>query len=87
VTPIDLVAASGWKIAGNVIADFIKGQGDRTSFGAFAKGGAADTVFERNVVVCELALRGCLASASASRSAGAGPRSSTAAMAVAYRWQ
>ena len=58
VTPIDLVAASGWKISGNVIADFIKGQGDRISFGAFAKGGAADTIFESNVVICEHGLRG-----------------------------
>jgi len=57
VTPIDIVGASNWRIAGNLIADFIKGQGDRTSYGAFAKGGAADTVFERNIVVCENALR------------------------------
>jgi hypothetical protein len=58
VTPVDLVAASGWKITGNLIADFVKGQGDRTSFGAFAKGGGADTLIERNVVICEHALRG-----------------------------
>jgi hypothetical protein len=58
VTPVDLVAASGWKITGNVIADFVKGMGDRTSFGAFAKGGGADSLIERNVVICEHALRG-----------------------------
>ena len=53
VTPIDLVAASHWTIRGNLITDFIKGGGDRISYGAFAKGAGAHNVFEQNVVVCE----------------------------------
>ena len=53
VTPIDLVAASHWRIRGNRISDFVKGQSDRISYGAFAKGAGSDNRFERNVVVCE----------------------------------
>ena len=58
VTPIDIVAASGWTIRGNLIADFVKGQGDRISYGAFAKGGGVGNVFEQNAVICEARLRG-----------------------------
>ena len=58
VTPVDLVAASDWTVRGNLIADFIKAEGDRVSYGAFAKGAGARTVFERNVVWCEARLRG-----------------------------
>lgn len=58
VTPIDLVAASGWVVRGNLVTDFIKGAGDLVSYGAFAKGAARGTVFEGNVIVCEHLLRG-----------------------------
>jgi Right handed beta helix region len=58
VTPIDLVAASHWTIRANLIHDFIKADGNRISYGAFAKGAAEGTVFERNVVLCEAALTG-----------------------------
>lgn len=58
VTPIDLVAANGWIIRRNLITDFIKGQSDQTSYGAFAKGAGADNRFEQNVVICENLLRG-----------------------------
>lgn len=58
VTPIDLVAANGWIVRANLITDFVKDAGDRISYGAFAKGAAARTLFERNVVVCEHKLRG-----------------------------
>jgi len=58
VTPIDLVAASDWTIRANLITDFIKAGGDRISYGAFAKGAGARTVFERNVVLCEQKLQG-----------------------------
>jgi hypothetical protein len=58
VTPIDLVAASGWTIEGNFIADFVKDGGDFTSYGAFAKGGGDGNRFLRNVVLCEHRLRG-----------------------------
>ena len=58
VTPIDLVAASHWRIRGNRISDFVKARGDRMSYGAFARGGGVDNRFTRNVVVCEDRLRG-----------------------------
>jgi len=58
VTPIDLVAANGWIMRANVISDFIKGEGDLISYGAFAKGGGSGNVFERNLVWCERTLRG-----------------------------
>ena len=58
VTPVDMVAASGWTIRRNLIADFIKAEGDGISYGAFAKGGGANNLFEQNAVVCELRLRG-----------------------------
>jgi hypothetical protein len=58
VTPVDLVAASDWIIRRNLVTDFIKADGDRISYGAFAKGGGARTLFEQNVVLCEQRLRG-----------------------------
>jgi len=58
VTPVDLVGASDWTVRANLIRDFVKHGGDGTSYGAFAKGGAQRTVFERNVVLCEQALQG-----------------------------
>lgn len=58
VTPIDIVAASHWSVRRNLITDFIKGGGDRISYGAFAKGGGSNNVFEQNVVVCEARLHG-----------------------------
>ncbi len=58
VTPIDLVAASHWRIRRNKISDFVKGSGDRISYGGFAKGAGSDNIFEQNLVVCEARLRG-----------------------------
>lgn len=58
VTPIDLVAASHWRIRRNVISDFVKGSGDRISYGGFAKGAGGDNIFEQNLVLCEARLRG-----------------------------
>jgi hypothetical protein len=58
VTPVDLVAASGWTLRANVITDFVKRDGNQVSYGAFAKGGGKNNVFERNVVWCEQNLRG-----------------------------
>jgi hypothetical protein len=58
VTPIDLVAASDWVVRGNLIADFVKLGGDGVSYGAFAKGAAVRTLFERNAIVCEQRLQG-----------------------------
>ncbi|MCX7194195.1 MAG: right-handed parallel beta-helix repeat-containing protein [Proteobacteria bacterium] len=58
VTPIDLVAASRWVVRRNLISDFIKGEGDGISYGAFAKGAGSDNRFEQNIVLCEHRLRG-----------------------------
>jgi hypothetical protein len=58
VTPVDIVTASGWTLRANLISDFVKGDGNQVSYGAFAKGGGRNNVFERNVVLCEQALRG-----------------------------
>lgn len=58
VTPIDLVAASHWRIARNYIADFIKGDSDMISYGAFVKGAGSNNVLEQNIVICEDKLRG-----------------------------
>ncbi|WP_241687821.1 right-handed parallel beta-helix repeat-containing protein [Janthinobacterium sp. 17J80-10] len=58
VTPIDIVGANDWIIRGNLISDFVKGDGNRVSYGAFAKGAGRGNRFERNIVLCERALRG-----------------------------
>jgi hypothetical protein len=58
VTPIDLVAASGWTMRENLITDFVKGDGNGVSYGAFVKGAGSHNVFERNVIWCEQKLRG-----------------------------
>lgn len=58
VTPIDLVAASGWVIEHNFISDFVKGGSDRISYGAFAKGGGSANRFQQNVIICEDRLKG-----------------------------
>jgi hypothetical protein len=58
VTPVDLVAASHWRIERNLIADFIKGDGDRISYGAFVKGAGSNNAIEQNIVLCEDKLRG-----------------------------
>jgi hypothetical protein len=58
VTPIDLVGASDWSIRHNLIADFIKLEGNVTSSGGFAKGGGSGNQFDGNVVLCEYRLRG-----------------------------
>lgn len=58
VIAIDLEAARDWSIEGNLIADFVKADGDLTSYGASARGAASGTRFLRNVVLCEQRLRG-----------------------------
>ncbi|HEY0184036.1 MAG TPA: right-handed parallel beta-helix repeat-containing protein [Rhodopila sp.] len=57
VTPIDLVAASNWLIRGNVIADFVRADGGKVTYGAFVKGAGEANIIERNVVICEWKLR------------------------------
>jgi hypothetical protein len=58
VTPVDLVAASDWTVRRNLVTDFIKSGGDGISYGMFAKGAGARTLFEQNVVLCEDRLQG-----------------------------
>lgn len=58
VAPVDLVAASGWRIRHNLIQDFIKGGGNRISHGGFVKGAGSDNHFLQNMVFCEFLLRG-----------------------------
>lgn len=58
VAAIDLVAVSHWMVRGNLITDFVKAGADRTSYGAYAKGGGSANRFERNAVLCEVLLRG-----------------------------
>ncbi len=58
VTTLDIVAASGWRVQKNVIADFAKDGGDRTSYGAFFKGAGENNIFEQNLVRCEWRHRG-----------------------------
>jgi hypothetical protein len=58
VTPIDLVAASDWRIRGNFIADFVRGDAGAATYGAFVKGAGQGNVMERNLVVCEWKLHG-----------------------------
>ncbi|NEX64111.1 right-handed parallel beta-helix repeat-containing protein [Noviherbaspirillum galbum] len=53
VTPIDLVAASHWRVQGNLIANFIKAGGDMVSYGIFAKGAGDRNRIDRNLILCE----------------------------------
>ncbi|MGE0416025.1 MAG: hypothetical protein AB7O80_04395 [Acetobacteraceae bacterium] len=58
ITPIDLVAASNWRISGNLIADFVREPGwGGATYGAFVKGAGEGNVMERNVILCEWKLR------------------------------
>lgn len=57
VDVIDLVVASRWVVRKNLITDFFKGGGNRTSYGGFAKGGGNHNLFENNLVICEYRVR------------------------------
>jgi hypothetical protein len=58
VAAVDLVAASGWTVARNVMTDFAKAQGDRASYGVLVRGGGERNRVERNLIVCEQRLHG-----------------------------
>ncbi len=58
VTMVDMVAASAWVIRRNLMTDFIKAQGDKISYGGFAKGAGSGNRFEENMLVCEQRLKG-----------------------------
>jgi parallel beta-helix repeat protein len=52
VTPIDIVGANSWQIVDNVISNFIKGDGDKISYGVFMKGAGSKGRIERNLIIC-----------------------------------
>ena len=52
VTPFDLVAASDWQVADNVVTDFVHAGGDQISYGVYMKGAGAGGRIERNLIVC-----------------------------------
>jgi hypothetical protein len=52
VTPFDLVGANGWRVADNLITDFVHVGGNAVSYGVFMKGASAQGRIERNVIIC-----------------------------------
>lgn len=57
VTPIDLMHADNWRVSGNFIFDFIKGSGNKVSYGAFFKGGSSHGEFSKNLIICKANLK------------------------------
>lgn len=58
VVGIDIVAASGWTVADNLIADIASTSTTYPAYAAFMKGGGSAGRFERNLVVCQLQVPG-----------------------------
>lgn len=56
VTLVNINSVNDWVVRGNLIADFSKAKGDRTSYGAFMKGNGKNGVFENNLIICEMNL-------------------------------
>ncbi len=54
VTPFDLVGASFWRVTDNLVSNFVKGEGNKVSFGVFMKGASEGGRIERNLVICSL---------------------------------
>ena len=52
VTPFDLVAASHWQVADNLVTDFVHAGGNQVSYGVFMKGAGTQGRIERNLIVC-----------------------------------
>lgn len=52
VTPIDVVGGDSVHLLNNFIADFAKSGGNRTTYGAFLKGGGSYGVVKGNTVAC-----------------------------------
>ncbi|MDR2113131.1 MAG: hypothetical protein LBQ62_08550 [Candidatus Accumulibacter sp.] len=52
VTFFDLVGANGWRVEDNLIARFVKSDGNRVSYGMFMKGNSRGGVIERNLIIC-----------------------------------
>lgn len=52
VVGVDGVAVSRWRVSNNVIANFKKAKGNRTSSGGFFKGAGQSNRFNNNLVIC-----------------------------------
>lgn len=52
VTPVDLVGASRWTVADNVVSNFVKADGDAISYGIYMKGAGSEGRIEKNLVIC-----------------------------------
>jgi parallel beta-helix repeat protein len=51
-SPVDIVAANGWRVADNWVSNFTKAGGNGVSYGIFMKGAGQGGRIERNLVVC-----------------------------------
>lgn len=58
VTLVDIVGVNNWVVEANFIADFAKARDNRTSYGAYFKGGGSHNIFERNLIRCDWRHRG-----------------------------
>ena len=58
VVAIDIVGGQGWRIDKNFIADMAQARQGRHGSPGFAKGGATEAVFDRNLVICQWRHRG-----------------------------
>lgn len=54
VAMANINTVNGWQIADNIVANFVKGIGNRISYGIFMKGAGSGGRIERNLVVCTL---------------------------------
>ncbi|MDP2809177.1 MAG: chondroitinase-B domain-containing protein [Rhodocyclaceae bacterium] len=52
ITPIDIVGADRWQVADNVISNFVKGDGNKVSYGVFMKGASSHGRIDRNLIIC-----------------------------------
>lgn len=52
VTSVDIVGANRWRIADNVLSDFVKDGGHNVSYGIYMKGAGREGQIERNLLIC-----------------------------------
>lgn len=52
LSPLDLVGASNWTVADNLVHHFVKAWSPHASYGIFMKGGGHAGRIERNLVIC-----------------------------------
>jgi len=56
VTLIDHIGGDYWTFSDNLIADFVKGRGNRISYGLFFKGNSHYGIIEKNLIICNMNL-------------------------------